>query len=48
MKFQLRNLFACAAAGALAVSLAACGPEDAQETATAQMGLAEAMSRAGR
>jgi hypothetical protein len=41
MKPKLRTLFTCCAAGALAVSLAACEPEDARKTASAQSALAD-------
>src|SRR5687768_2945490 len=40
MTTKLRTLFACCAAGALAVSLAACGPDDAATPTSAQFSLA--------
>lgn len=44
MKTTFRPLFACAAAGALAVSLAGCGPDDAQEAASTQMALTDGLA----
>lgn len=43
MKTTFRSLFACAAAGALAVSLVACGSEEAQQT-TSQVALADGLA----
>jgi hypothetical protein len=44
MKTTFRSLFACAAAGALAVSLAACGPDDGQGSASTQLALADGLA----
>src|SRR5690606_6592210 len=44
MKTTLRSLFACAAAGALAVSLAGCGPDDSQGSASTQVALADGLA----
>ena len=44
MKTTLRSLFACAAAGALAVSLAGCGPDDNKGSVSTQMALADGLA----
>jgi hypothetical protein len=44
MKTTIRSLFACAAAGALAVSLAGCGSDDSPGSASTQMALANGLA----